>query len=96
VQEWHKQIARTFGARVLPVCDAAVHHRGGNGGGCIAPAGGCSIFPDAACENVPISAFVGERLYELLVAEGEEPVWRELELLINREIEGTEGEDKKS
>jgi hypothetical protein len=84
VQEWHKSLEPAIGARVTPTCDVAVHHRGGEGEFAVGP-GGCHVFPEARCQNVPVSSFEGGRLYDLLVAEGEEKVWTALAELIMRE-----------
>lgn len=85
VQQWHKSLEPTIGAKVTPTCDVAVHHRNGTSDefGRIVQPGQCDVFPDTSCQNVPVSAFLGERLYKILVVEGEEPVWEGLANIIS-------------
>jgi hypothetical protein len=84
VQAWHKSLEHRFGARVTPMCDVAVHHRGGMGE-FVVDAGRCGVFPDSRCENIPVSGFEGDRLYALLIEGGDEPVWAALADVITRE-----------
>lgn len=82
VQAWHKSLEPRIGARVIPTCDACVHHRGGTGE---FTSDKCHLFPGVSCENVPVSSFEGDRLYSLLVEAGEEAVWDALAKMIERE-----------
>jgi len=60
------------------ISDAALHHRAGTGEFIVA-AGVCSVFPNDRCENIPLSAFEGDRMFAVLIAGGHDALWHAME-----------------